>query len=82
MGWFLLILVLLAAAFGVLGVVLKVTAILVFTIVLTTVILGALGLWFFRRTARRLASDFGRPRSSSSPRPPTDGLPQAHDDRY
>jgi peptidoglycan/LPS O-acetylase OafA/YrhL len=80
MGWFLLILVLLAAVFGVLGVVLKVTAILVFTIVLTTVILGALGLWFFRRAARRLASDFGRPRSS--PRPPTDGLPQAHDDRY
>jgi peptidoglycan/LPS O-acetylase OafA/YrhL len=80
MGWFLLILVLLAAAFGVLGVVLKVTAILVFTIVFTTVILGAVGLWFFRRTARRFAADFGRPRSSAGP--PAGGLPPAHDDRY
>lgn len=42
MGWFLLILVLLAAAFGVLGAVVKVTAVLVFSILLTIAVLIAL----------------------------------------
>jgi peptidoglycan/LPS O-acetylase OafA/YrhL len=87
MGWFLLILVLLAAAFGVLGVVLKITAILVFTIVLSTVILVALGWWFFKRQARRFTSEFRRQAgqgagSGGSERPPDGGLPAGHDDRY
>ena len=86
MGWLLLILVLLAAAFGVLGVVLKITAILVFTIVLTTVILAALGWWFFKRQARRFTSEFRRQTGAGSTRtgerPPDGGLPAGHDDRY
>lgn len=43
MGWFLLILVLLAAAFGVLGAVIKVTAVIVFSILLTIAVLITLG---------------------------------------
>ena len=91
MGWLLLILVLLAAAFGVLGVVLKLTAILVFTVLATTVILGAVGWWFFKRQARRIASDFGRQMSQrtgqGTERPrsherPGGDLPPGHDDRY
>ena len=43
MGWFLLILVLLAAAFGVLGAVIKATVFVVVTIVLTVAVLITLG---------------------------------------
>jgi uncharacterized membrane protein (DUF485 family) len=43
MGWFLLILVLLAAAFGVLGAVIKVTAVVVFSILFTIAVLITLG---------------------------------------
>jgi len=43
MGWFLLILILLAAAFGVLGAVIKATAFVVLTILLTIAVLITLG---------------------------------------
>ena len=44
MGWFLLILVILAAAFGVLGAVIKATAFVVLTIMLTITVLITLGI--------------------------------------
>ena len=43
MGWLLLILVLLAAAFGVLGAVIKATAFIILTILLTIAVLITLG---------------------------------------
>lgn len=49
MAWFLLIIVLIAAAFGVLGVVLKVTAVLVLTTVLTVLIVGVIAWFAFKR---------------------------------
>jgi hypothetical protein len=53
MGWVILILVLLAAAFGVLGAVLKLTAILVLTILLTIAALAAIAWFSFRSQLRR-----------------------------
>ena len=53
MAWFLLIIVLIAAAFGVLGAVLKVTAVLVLTIVLTIVIVGVIAWFAFKRWLAR-----------------------------
>ena len=87
MAWFLLIVVLIAAAFGVLGAVLKLTAVLVLTILLTIAILGALAWWGFRSQIRRWergvlsggsqVRTWSRTRGSDGPR----DLP-SHDDRY
>ena len=88
MAWIILILVLLAAAFGVLGVVLKVTAIIVFTTLLSIVVLSALVWWLFKRQARKLAREFdlraGNKHVPGTPGSPGDGreLPPTHDDRY
>jgi peptidoglycan/LPS O-acetylase OafA/YrhL len=80
MAWLILILVLLAAAFGVLGVVLKVTAIIVFTTLLSIVVLATLVWWIFKRQARKFAQEFNQPAGGT----PGDGreLPPTHDDRY
>ena len=80
MAWLILILVLLAAAFGVLGVVLKVTAIIVFTTLLSIVVLATVVWWAFKRQARKFSQDFNQGAGGTS----GDGreLPPTHDDRY
>lgn len=87
MAWLILFLVLLAAAFGVLGAVLKLTAILVLTVLLTIAALVAVVSHSFRSQIRRWerGSVEGRPQVRTwswgqRPQPPRD-LP-SHDDRY
>jgi hypothetical protein len=53
MGWLILILVLLAAAFGVLGAVIKAAAFLVLTILLTVAALAAIAWYSFKAQLRR-----------------------------
>ena len=53
MAWVILILVLLAAAFGVLGAVIKAAAFLVLTILLTVTAIAAIAWWGFKRQVRR-----------------------------
>jgi hypothetical protein len=86
MGWFILILVLLAAAFGVLGAVVKAAAFLVLTILLTLAALGAIAWYSFRAQLRRWEREGAGPlirtwswghRGDDGPR----DLP-SHDDRY
>lgn len=57
---FVVVLLLLAAAFGVLGAVLKAVAFLVITGVLTVSLLGALAWWAFTRKARELSAELDR----------------------
>jgi len=89
MGWLLLILVLLAAAFGILGAVLKAVVFVVLTLVLTVVVLSMLAWWLVKRQARRFVREFdarsgegrgGRYRRESPGGGPE--LPRTHDDRY
>lgn len=87
MAWLILIVVLLAAAFGVLGAVLKLTAILLLTVVLTIVALAAIVWYGFRAQIRHWerSGESGRAHVRSwswdrSPDRPRD-LP-SHDDRY
>jgi len=88
MAWVILLLVLLAAAFGVLGAVLKLTAILVLTILLTIAALVAVVWYSFKAQIRRWERDGAgvRPQTrmwSRGHRPeqtPRD-LP-SHDDHY
>ena len=88
MAWVILLLVLLAAAFGVLGAVIKAAAFLVLTILLTVAALAALAWWGFKRQVRRWEQDSvagsTQVRSWSwgrRPEPPPRNLP-SHDDRY
>jgi hypothetical protein len=86
-GWLLLVLVLLAAAFGVLGAVIKVTAFLVLTILLTVAVLAAVAWYSLRSQLRRWERGSSGPvhtRTWSWTRDPGDvhrDLP-THDDRY
>lgn len=87
MAWLILILVLLAAAFGVLGAVIKAVAFLVLTILLTIAALVAIAWYSFKGQLRRWEREGvgGRPRVRTwsrghRPEPPRD-LP-SHDDRY
>lgn len=57
---FILILLLLAAVFGVLGVVLKTTLVIVLSILLTIAFLGLLAYWWFRYRMYRLRRDVQR----------------------
>ena len=57
MAVFLLILLLLAAAAGVLGAVLKVTLVLVFSLILSIVLLVWIGAWYAKRRFRALQRD-------------------------
>jgi hypothetical protein len=89
-GWLVLILVLLAAAFGVLGAVIKVTAFLILTILLTLTVLVAVAWYGVRAQVRRWQHEAaGRgggvqswtwSRGSTTDRTRRD-LP-SHDDRY
>jgi len=82
MAWLILILVLLAAAFGVLGAVIKTAAFLVLTILVTLAALVAIAWYGFKWQVRRWERDGmrGEPGWGSRPQPPRD-LP-SHDDRY
>ncbi|HUF59553.1 MAG TPA: hypothetical protein VMR89_08760 [Actinomycetota bacterium] len=87
MAWVILLLVLLAAAFGVLGAVLKLTAILVLTILLTITALVAVAWYSFKGQLRRWERDGAGERSQvrtwswgHRTQPPRN-LP-SHDDRY
>ena len=87
MGWLILILVLLAAAFGVLVTVVKAVAFIVLTILLTIVALVAIVWYSFKAQIRRWEREGIQGRShvstwsrGSRSEPPRD-LP-SHDDRY
>lgn len=83
-----LILLALAAIFGVLGAVLKTVAFLVITAVLSVTVLGGLAWWGLKRKTRELQSEYDRQigeqrvtkfRQNEAQRPRIDG---ARDDRY
>ena len=57
MTLFILILILLAAAAGVLGAVLKVTLIVVLSLVLSVVVLAWVGVWYAKRRMRQFKRD-------------------------
>jgi hypothetical protein len=86
MAWLILILVLLAAAFGVLVAVVKAVAFIILTILLTIAALVAIVWYSFKSQIRRWERDGidGRPQvrmwSRARPEPPRH-LP-SHDDRY
>ena len=84
MAWVILILVLAAAAFGVLGAVIKAVAFLVLTIMLTVAALAAIVWYGFRHQIRRWEREGGL-RTRTTPRTatggPDRGLPN-RDDRY
>ena len=87
MGWLILLLVLLAAVFGVLGAVLKAAAFIVLTVLLSIVLLVAIGWYALKHQARRLMEDVDeRMASGRVERFRTDDdageLPPPRDDRY
>jgi hypothetical protein len=57
MAWLILILVLVAVAFGILGAVLKAVAFIVLTIVFTLLALGTIAYFAIKRQARRFMND-------------------------
>lgn len=83
---FILILLLLAAIFGVLGAVLKAAAFLVITLLLTITVLGALGYWALKRKAREFQRQIEQGSTSGSTRfQPNEADPTQlshRDDRY
>jgi small-conductance mechanosensitive channel len=85
---FVLILLLLAAIFGVLGAVLKVAAVIIFSVTLSVVVLAALAWWAIKRQARAFQRDVqARSMQSAPPRfQPNEAdpqqLPHTRDDRY
>jgi uncharacterized protein (DUF58 family) len=85
MGWLILILVLLAAAFGVLGAVLKAAAFLALTVLLAIAVLVTIGWYVVKHQARKLTGELDariadqrveRYRRDEGP------LPPPRDDRY
>ena len=66
MGWLILILVLIAVALGILGVVIKAVAIIVLTIIFTMIALGAIAYYVVRHQARRFVDDANRGRQLPS----------------
>jgi hypothetical protein len=87
MAWVILLLVLLAAAFGILGAVIKAAAFLVLTILLTVAALVALAWYGFKRQVRKWEQEgqggtqvrtWTWERRSDGPR----DLPSSHDDRF
>ena len=85
-----LILLLLAAAFGVLGAVLEAVAFLVLTVMLTVTVLVALAWWGFKRKAREFRAQYDREISQqrstryrvNEAQREADELPPPRDDRY
>jgi heme A synthase len=60
MGWFLLLLVLVALAFGVLGIVIKATIVIVLTILFTIAALVMLSVLAFRHQANKFRRELER----------------------
>jgi hypothetical protein len=60
MGWFLLLLVLVALAFGVLGIVIKATIVIVLTILFTIAALVMLAVLAFRHQANKFRRELER----------------------
>jgi hypothetical protein len=60
MGWVLLFLVLIAAAFGVLGAVVKATVFIILTIVMTVIVLGFIVYLMLKRQARQFEQDLNK----------------------
>jgi len=85
-GWVILILVLLAAAFGILGAVLKAAAFLIITVVLSIVVLATIGWYVVKHQARRMMTDVDRrmadQRAERFRRDDGGDLPPPRDDRY
>jgi hypothetical protein len=81
---FLLILLLIAAAAGILGAVLKAVLWLTLTIVLTIMVLGFLGWSYFKRQLRKATSEIENGHTNIEIGPPyrDDATPPARDDRY
>ncbi len=85
---FILILLILAAVFGVLGAVLKATAILILAFALTVTLLVALAWWALKRSTRKLSEGYDRQLSQSretkyrSNEADPGQLPGGRDDRY
>jgi positive regulator of sigma E activity len=85
---FILILLLLAAIFGVLGAVLKVTAIVVLAVLLTITLLAAFGWWALKRSARKFSAQYDEQVSNQrvikyrKNEADPGGLPPSRDDRY
>jgi hypothetical protein len=85
MAWVILLLVLVAAAFGVLGAVIKLTAVLVLTILLSIAALAAIVWYSFRSQLRRWERDGidgGTQVRTWGHRPPRPRDLPSHDDRY
>ena len=70
MGWILLVLLLIAAAFGVLGLVIKATIFVVLTVVMSTIILAYIAYAIVKRQARKMSDDLDR-RLQPPSQPPT-----------
>ncbi|HEV8563345.1 MAG TPA: hypothetical protein VGR41_00350 [Actinomycetota bacterium] len=60
MGWFILFLVLVAVAFGVLGAVIKATVFLVLTVLFTIVALTAIAVFALRHQANKFRREYER----------------------
>jgi peptidoglycan/LPS O-acetylase OafA/YrhL len=60
MGWIVLVLILIAAAFGVLGLVVKATIFIVLTVVISTILLAYIAFALVKRQARRVAKELDR----------------------
>jgi uncharacterized protein (DUF58 family) len=85
MGWVILILLLLAAAFGALGAVLKAAVFVVLTVLLSVTLLVVIGWYALKHQARKLASEFdARAADARVKEQRRDGgeLPPPRDDRY
>jgi membrane protein implicated in regulation of membrane protease activity len=85
MGWIILILVLVAAAFGVLGAVLKTFLVIMLAFLMFAIVLVMLGWWFLKKEARKMSAQmdrsFGGQPPYGGPNPGGGELP-GHDDRY
>jgi cell division protein FtsL len=85
MGWVILILLLLAAAFGVLGAVLKAAVFIVLTVLLSITLLAAIGWYALKHQARKLTAEFdarSAERREEQQRRDGSELPPPRDDRY
>jgi predicted aspartyl protease len=60
MGWFLLILVLIALAFGILGAVIKAAVFVVLTLIAVVVLLGFIGRLVIRHQLNKITESFQR----------------------
>jgi len=83
-GWLILILVLLAAAFGVLGAVLEAVVFVVLTVVLSVVLLITIGWYVLKHQARKLVRGLEARTDGPSVQTQRDEgeLPPPRDDRY